>query len=234
MQGARNKRSYDGMDRTHRANNSFKHPVYSFDKALYVGNIQFPQSIQNTPQMAVYRGGIKIKTETDEASKNIQFTVSDDKSCKTFYILITQDIQPYIQEHTVQYLKTDPKQDYKFYRIDLIENKAEQPDEDTYKWNIKDETIPTDGRIPDSTIIIIFDPSFVDKIEGGTKLELPKVIMKQNIVEIAGGSEEMLHDKTIQMLMSSLDLNLIHTRLTPEIKQNHKKKLVIAMANPES
>jgi len=215
--------------------------IYSCDKSLFVGNIQFPQSLQRVPQISIYRGGIKINTETDNENKNIQFTISDDKNCKTFYILVAETIIPYVKNGTVQYLKVSPYQDYKFYKIDIVREGDQKnsiqnrlfEQNGSFKWKVREFPLGADGRIPDDTLMIIFDPECIAKIEGGTNLELPKIIMKQNMLDLFDRSEEKLREKETELLMSSLDLNIIHTKVTPELKHDHQRKLVVAMANPE-
>jgi len=211
--------------------------IYSCDKTLFVGNIQFPQCIKTIPQIALYRGGTKINTENDNANKNIQFTISDDKSCKTLFILITQEVIPHIKNHTVQYLKTSPNQSCKFYQMTIVEyedrSRHIETDKKRCKWEICETKLSNNEKIPDNTLIIIFNPECVEKIEGGNELELPKIVIKQNILDIVGGSEEKLHDQEVELLMSCLDLNLIHTKSTPKVEQNLQKKLIVAMSNPE-
>jgi len=207
--------------------------IYSLDKVIYVGNILFPHSLQKTPQMAIYRGGQKIKTETDDTSKKVQFTISEDKNYKTFYVLIAQDIQPKIQNNTVQFLSVAPTQNYKFYKIEHIKKSSDDANKkDTYTWDIVGGKVRKDGRIPDNTLIIVYNPDYIEKLEGGNELELPKIIIKQNILEIGGGTEEKLHDEEAALLMASLKLNIIHTPEKSEIKQFRDKKLIIAMAKP--
>jgi len=204
--------------------------IYSCDKSLFVGNIQFPQLIKIVPQISLYRGGIKINTETDNSNKNIQFTISDDKNCKTFYILIAEEVLPHVKNGTVHYLKVSPTQNYKLYKMHIIQ---EGDRKDLCKWDINECSIKDDRRIPDDALMIIFDPECIAKIEGGNNLELPKIIIKQNILDMFDSSEEKLHEKEAELLISSLDLNIIHTKLAPEVKHDHQRKLVIAMSNPE-
>jgi len=213
----------------------FSWNMYSFDKNLFVGNMLFPHTISNIPQIPVYQKGLKIQTEVDNSSKKIQFTISEDKECRHFYLLITQYIQPKIEDNTVQCLKIEPGQTHKFYKITLIAKREDKnlkdKDNISYSWKVKDKKL-TQGIIPDDTLIILFNSDYVEKLDGGNDLELPKIIIKNNILELAG-SEKKLHNEANEILMGSLDLNILHIKPTAEVKPEYKKKLVIAMSNSE-
>ena len=137
------------------------------------------------------------------------------------------------EDGTVQFLKIAPGQKYKFYRVRIDRHDLGEGDEAPSPWKIRQCRLIADGRIPDDTLMIVFDPECVEKLKGGNSLELPKIVMKKNMLDAFGGSEEKMHEKEAELLMSSLDLNIIHTKLTPEVKHDHQNKLVIAMANPE-
>jgi len=213
--------------------------IYSFDKNLFVGNIIFPQNMKDIPQISLYRRGLKIKTETDNASNKIQFTISDDKACNQFYILITKNIRAKVEDNTVHHLTADPNQS-KFYRIQIqINGTPRHPlteknngTKAEFAWRITPLTIYESGIIPDNTLIIIFNPDYVDKLEGGNNLELPKIVIKKNILELAGSQEKLLQEAD-ELIMGSVDfLTLSHIKPKPEIKLNPEKKVVMFMPNP--
>ncbi|MFC1842625.1 hypothetical protein ACFLYU_03135 [Candidatus Dependentiae bacterium] len=214
--------------------------MYSFDKNLFVGNILFPQTITKIPQISLYRRGLKIQAETENACKKVQFTISEDKECKRFYVLITPYLQPQIEDNTVKCLKIEAAQSYKLYEIKLFVTqdtratstftKNTQKSKESYFWQIRERKIREDRAIPDDALIVIFNPDYVEKLEGGNDLELPKIIIKNNVLELAG-SEKKLQAEADELLMASLDLNILHTKPTSEIKPEYKKKLVIAMSN---
>jgi len=203
--------------------------VYSLDKNLFVGNILFPQQVKTIPQISLYQRGIKIQTETDDSGKKIQFTISEEKRNKEIHILITQYVQPKVEDGIVRYLKISRKQAYKLYKLTFVETGKNG---NSYRWNIREKQLDAKRIIPDDTLIVIFNPQYIEKVDEGSNFELPKVWIKQNILELAG-SEEKLHDEVNELLMASLDLNILHTKPTSEIKSDHSKKLIIAMSNPE-
>ncbi|KKP29746.1 MAG: hypothetical protein UR12_C0003G0020 [candidate division TM6 bacterium GW2011_GWF2_30_66] len=220
--------------------NALNWDIYSIDKNIFVGNIIFPKNIKDLPQISLYRRGIKIKTENETSNKKIQFTLSEDKSYKKFYLLITKSITPDIDDNTVKCLKIDPKQAYKFYELTIYTNQELTINpinnlkeiKDVYSWNIQNMKLNSYGIIPDDTLIMIFNPDYIESIEPGTSLELPKIIIKKNILQLAG-SEKKLSDETNELLLSCLDLNIIHTNPASEVKPEYKKKLIVAMAHPD-
>jgi len=214
--------------------------IYSLDKNVFVGNIIFPKDIKNLPQVSLYRRGIKIKTENEASNKKIQFTISEDKSCRKFYMLITKTVTPDIEENVVKYLKISPNQNYNLYELTIFTNQEsainpinkKEEIKETYSWQIQQKRINKEGIIPDDTLIVIFNPDYIDKLEGGSNLELPKIIIKKDILKQAG-SEEKLTDETNELLLSSLDLKILHSNPASEVKPEYKKRLVVAMANPD-
>lgn len=197
--------------------------VYSLDKNLFVGNIIFPSNIKTIPQVPLYQRGTKVQTEMDNPGKKIQFTLSEDKKQRDFYFLITQHVQPKVKNNIVKYLKVHQNQAYKLFHLKRSGAKL---------WKIQEEELSEKRIIPDETLIIIFNPSYVDKVTEGNNFELPKILIKKDILALAG-SEEKLHDEANELLMACLDLNILHIKPTSEIKSDYKKKLVIAMSTPE-
>lgn len=221
--------------------NALNWDIYSIDKNVFVGSIIFPKTIKNLPQISLYRRGIKIKTENEDSNNKIQFTISEDKAYRKFYLLITKSIMPNIDDNTVKCLKIDPKQSYKLYEFTIYTNQELtinpinnlQETREIYSWNVQNIKLNSLGIIPDDTLIMIFNPNYIDSIEPGNSLELPKIIIKKNILELAG-SEKNLSNETNELLLSCLDLNIIHTTPTSEIKKaDNNKKLIVAMANPD-
>ena len=220
-------------------------PANSYFEALFIGTIQFPNTIKKVPNIRVYCSGHIIKTETDDDSKKLTFSIPESKNKKRFSLLITEGIQFETEENTVKYLKIDPSlQEYKFYQFELVKKNAEQNGESKdktksiknheqpenhnadYHWVIEEDHLALeDGRIPDDTVIICYKPSYIEGLQGGTKLEFPHIRIKNNILQLAG-SEDQLHDTSITLLLSSLDYDTIHRSIRQEIKQDYQKTLI--------
>ena len=63
-------------------------------------------------------------------------------------------------------------------------------------------------------------------LNGGSKLELPAIIIKHNVIDLMG-SEEKLHEASVKLQIASLDTDTIHTPTKREIKQDYQCTLII-------
>lgn len=213
--------------------------LYSLDKNVFVGSIEFPNSVKNIPEVSIYKDGLKIKAETESYSKKIRFTISADKCVRTFYLLLAKEINPEIEKNTVKYLKIDVSENYKFYELTIFPSVQSSVNPLTKKeelrenliWRIQEKKLNDNGVMPDDTLIIIFNPFYVEKLEGGNNLELPKIIIKKDVIQLAG-SEKKLERESNELLLTSLDLNILHIDPAATIKHENGKKLTIAMSTP--
>ena len=209
-------------------------------KTLFKGTIQFPHTISIIPNVRIYSAGYKIKNET--TAHGLSFEFPEEKNRKKFTILVTEkiDFMAEPESNTIQYLKIPRGQSYKYYSVVSLKNGDEILSDATnngkknvtpqFEWRIAEETLPyADGRILDDTIIICFNPSYVDRLEGGGPLELPKIVVKKNIVQLAG-SEDNLHDATTALLLSSLDTDTIHGNIQQEKKDYQRTRITMIAA----
>jgi hypothetical protein len=197
-----------------------------FEQKLLVGSVQFPKTIESMEDICIYYGGKKINTEVDREGRRISFSLSEKKHRAIFYLLVIDCANMSMQTtdtNTVQYLKTVPNEPYKFYVLELID--GIDKNEKSY-WRIKQTRLSDSGHIPDDTIIVCYNPDFVEKIEGGSELEFPKIYIKEDILSIVG-SDSLLHDQTVQALLSSIDYNALHSSIKHQVKQNIALKTII-------
>jgi hypothetical protein len=209
---------------------------------LFGLTVQFPYHLTNTPAIRMYCGGNKLKAEVDNKGKKLMFAIPEDRYQTFFTLLITEEIQFSTFENTVRYLKVDPKKPYKFYTLALKERIIpqdittlcefpKQPKEirTEYTWDVKEIDLPyADGRIPDMTVILCYNPAFVDAITGGNAVELPTIKIKKNILSLVG-SESNLHDASVEMILSSLDYDTLHSTLKQEVRHNISAKTVLTI-----
>ncbi len=80
-----------------------------------------------------------------------------------------------------------------------------------YTWTI-DPMALKENKIPDDALIVCYTPQYVERMEGGSSIQLPKIIIKDNVLELAG-SESNLIDSSITLLLSSLDTDAIHANV---------------------
>ncbi|MFI5333038.1 MAG: hypothetical protein ACHQVS_02965 [Candidatus Babeliales bacterium] len=198
---------------------------------LYMGSIQFPRDLEELPVMRVYHCGHKIKCEAHNTNKYMSFAIPGDRQRFYFDIIITPKISYKVHElNTIKYLTIPQEQAYTWYRILLVKkamiegNKGQSP----YGWEIHKLFFGhgSDRRIPDDAIIICYDPNLVEDLTGGNAIDLPTITIKSNVVDLVG-SEHSLHEKSIELLLASLDVNALHSTIEQEL--HHGQKTVLAM-----
>ena len=199
-------------------------------------SIEFPKSVKTVPQVCIYYGGERFPCEVDQESNRACFMLPVDKACTTFFFLITEALSFESEDNTVQYLKAD--QPYKFYQMELVRVpkkryrlplKKEKPKKEIKdRWMIVKRDLKLDGRIPDDAIIVLLDENYVENVREDKAFELPTIVIKDNVLEIAG-SEEKLQDKAVELLLSSLDYGPLHVNAKIHTKQE-QQKIIVAMA----
>lgn len=226
------------------------HTLLCYTKGLFIGSIQFPTTLESLPSVSIFCSGNKIAAEKNNVSKRITFTIPEDKRRTIFPVIITENAQwetedtSYIADdnhlcvnNTVKWLKVPNKQKYKFYTLELVKIAKESEKkgrvshlyeevEYTYEWLIHEEKyLPTNGRIPDDSIVILYKPEYVHMLKGGSAFELPRIIIKQDVLKLAG-SEEKLSDASISCAAASIDLNAIHANIVSEVTQENRRTVI--------
>ncbi|MFZ5953713.1 MAG: hypothetical protein ACOYT8_01285 [Candidatus Dependentiae bacterium] len=210
------------------------------EKTVFSGTIQFPLTLKKVPDVRVYCAGRKISGELDHETKKVSFAISDYRQ-RTFFYMVIVNAKNMSYEltapktNTIEYLKINPTEPYKFYAIELVlipeekTDNVEQKNNATmvYKWLIKEIELPQNGRLPDDTIIVCYEPTFVERLDGGSSFEFPKIIVKPDVLKITG-SEEKLHQESAKILISALDLDTIHANIRQEVKQFAHPKTIVA------
>lgn len=215
------------------------------EKTLFIGSIQFPASVQVIPSVRIYYAGRKISTEMNADGNRILFSIPEQKNRTLFYLLITPEFQFVSKENTIEYLKLKSRMPYQFYVIELMATQEAAPtnkrqrfsitgsetNSTKYQWNIKELplNLPS-NRIPDETIIICFDPSYVEKLQGGNAVEFPKIIIKPDLLTLLG-SEQKLHELSTSWFLAALNTDTIHDIPAPEIKFSGHNKTIIAFTS---
>ncbi len=221
---------------------------FLYTRSLLMGMIQFPRMLKKVPAIRVYYGGKIINSYRHEGIPKVTFEVSKNNHQTTFYLLVTEHIEYRVktlsdlscQSNTIDYLQLPPNQQYKFYRLELVPDAIESinnmellkqqntPSEEnnSYHWKVYEEQLPGNGKIPDETIVVCYFPNVVAMLNGGSKLELPTIVIKQNIIDLMG-SEEKLHEASVKLQIASLDTDTIHTPTKRKIKQDYQCTLII-------
>jgi hypothetical protein len=203
-------------------------------------SIQFPEKLKEIPSLRAYFAGKVIPAEVDQTAKKVSFSLSQERTSSFFCILITEasNIDFKTKDgNTIEHLKLkDSSQPYVCYTLELVSEylptdestPAGTPKQMAYKWIIKEIKLGGAGEIPDSCVILCYNPLYIDHLEGGSTIELPKLVVKNNLLELMGGSQAV-QDHAAQLLLSALDLDAIHAKPTPVIQVHHQAKTVLAL-----
>ncbi len=222
-----------------------------FAQNVIMGTIQFPHNVKKIPAIRVRSGGKIISynsCEIDQKAKKFTFCAPKFNGQKEFYLLITEIVNfekikssGFEESHnTIDYLKIDPSKPYKLYVLKLETIQSDTADKKKsashnhtqesveYHWTIEEQLVPLQtGRIPDDTIVVCFNPTFVAKLEGGSAFELPTIKLKNNLTELYG-SEDKFIDLSNKLLLSSLDIDAIHARGQQVVKNEHQRNIIAA------
>jgi hypothetical protein len=195
--------------------------------SLIGGTIQFSKSSTLVP-LSINCGGTQITTSIHETSiPKITFEIPKASDQTHFEVLITSDkIDIQLKKfpdktdilNTVDYLKIDPQSSYKYYVLDLVDD----------VWEIKEETLPETGQIPDKAIIIECYCEWVSKFKGGSAVELPTLYINNAAIE-RGESEETFEEALIKLELTALDSNIIHAPIKRQIQTVADKKRILIM-----
>lgn len=228
---------------------SFFHILCGFEeKTVFIGSIQFPSALELLPSLRIYYAGKKISTELDEDANRILFSIPEQKNRTLFYVVVTPKIKFVSNENTIEYLKLISGLPYKFYVIEL--NTTEEITQKKrvkfsltsndqlipcstntkYSWTIKELTNLPAGRIPDETIIICFDPTYIQKLEGGNAIEFPRIVVKPDLLKLVG-SEAKFHELSTKWFLAALDTDTIHEPPSSEIKFCTQSKTIVALVS---
>lgn len=213
-------------------------PLVAHTKGLFIGSIQFPSALNNVPDIRVFCGGNKISCEKDNVAKRITFMVPEDRHRTIVPLVIAETVEFEVvkNSNTIAYLKIPAGKPHKLFMLELQKvakkvdpesrSKVYHEDDFTYEWDIREEkALFAQGRIPDDSIVVYFNPDYIATLSGGNRFELPRIVMKHNLLALAG-SEEKLHDISTSLILSSLDLNAIHANVESQVTQEYHRTLI--------
>lgn len=206
-------------------------------KAMLLGTVQFPHTIQTVPDIRIYYSGHKITSEENATTKQLLFSIPKLQQTRKFFVVITEKLQFELEENTVKHIKLPNNTPYKFYELTLVEQERDSTEKNPldnkyYTWQIQEQRLSSPVRhIPDETIIICLPPEYVDHLSGGNSIELPHIILKDSLLTIVG-SEAELHDRAARLLLSALNYDTLHAKVNQEVKNIHPSKTIIACRTP--
>jgi hypothetical protein len=193
--------------------------------SLIGGTVQFSKNSTFVP-LNMNCSGTQITTTTHETSlPKITFEIPKATHQTHFEVLVTAariecQLKQYPDKteiiNTFDYLKIDPQSSYKYYVLDLVDD----------AWDIKEETLPATGQIPDRAIIVECYPEWISEFKGGSAVELPTLYVN-NATERA--SEESFAEALIKLELTALDSKIIHAPIKRQIQTLSDKKRILIM-----
>lgn len=191
------------------------------DRKLMVGIIDLPAHFQKLSNIRIWQGGTIIACDIDARSKKISFELSIEKSQTFFYLVVIDDIIPSIEDNTVHYFSATKTADYKIFSLNLITD--ETANDTRHHWVTKELHIPL-SRIPDDAIIVYFPGSYVERLDGGSSIELPKIVLKKNL------NQETVHMAFTKQILKAINYDSLHASITREIKPGTTSTTLVAFS----
>ena len=181
------------------------------NKSLFMGSIQFPEKLTDT-DLCVYYKGKKIVTEWDNSSLSSEYSFLESKQLENLYILISENISfETDNDNTIKNLKIEDDRPYLCYKLTASRVIDEGGNPGDLSWN--DEIMEIkDGAVPENTIIFLFNPDLIDKVQihnwkkNQNMRLVPTIKIKKDLT-----SKELIAAVTIAQL-KSVDINLIHEK----------------------
>ena len=201
-----------------------------YPTTVRVGTIKFPDAFDVAPSLAMYYKGVRLEGEKSKLSKTVTYSISAEPRETEFYLLVTPTAPTpvAIEENTINYFKIPKKTKYICYKlhmdVDQIRDEARRKKDGNLCYSWRTERIALDyDRIPLNTITIIYNPAFIDKIEGGDAVMLPKITFK--------GSPKEHTEYAINSLLAAPDINPFHSSESHDrvVQANLARKTIVVL-----
>ena len=201
---------------------------------LLMGTIQFPSTLASIPNVRIYHSGKIVKGKVDNTNRTITFSIPKYNNSQIRYsLVVTESIEFAMPKATklsenpsniIQYIKIPDGQDYKLYTLLLVPRFSDtgSPGKPSYQWRILNDRARFNNKIPDDTIIVIFDPAWVDSLQSDNATELPTITVTQDL------SSEMLYEKSAQLLLAAIDSDTMHDANSQERVKIEQNRIMIA------
>lgn len=192
------------------------HPI-----SMMFGTIEFPRSLKMIFPYKIFYEGQQVKTEVED--NRLLFTIPINRPMiSRFFILFVED--PYyvlkeadctVLQNTVDYLKSGTT--YRIFELRAVGG----------SWHVQEYLLPESLIIPDNTIIVYMPPAYIDTLTGGTGREFPRVMIKENILDLLGGSLDELKRKAEALAMESIHMNSLHVPVREVTRVAGNKRIVV-------
>lgn len=188
--------------------------------------IQYSKSSILAP-LNVISSGTQLIVSTHENAMKMTFEIPKGSEQWHFDLLITAakidyQLKEFPQQedfqNTIDYLKIDPQESYKYYSLDYVDN----------TWEITEKKLPESGKIHDRTIIIECYPEWIQDIKDGSNVELPTIYLNNAITQL-GSSEEDFKEALVKLELIALDSKNLHAQVRRKTQTISDKKRVLIM-----
>jgi hypothetical protein len=188
--------------------------------SMLFGTIEFPRTVKTAPQYEIFYEGQKIRPEID--GNKLLFNIPINRMLNRFFILFVEDPSYVLkqsdgafQQNTIDYLKSGTV--YRIFELQLQGT----------AWRYAERLLAEDRAIPDNTIIIYMPPHYIDKLVGGKGLQLPHIMIKENIIELLSGSLEALQKKANELSIAAIDMNTFHVPAQEAIWVAGNRRIIV-------
>lgn len=194
---------------------------------LLLGTIQFPRDVIISESIPVYTLGTCIKSTVHKENACITFDIPSNPRQTDYFIFVTnkKPIPVYKKgpdgksSITVDYFIVDETSAYQLFELHLIREENENK-QIVKRWTWNHAKFEPKQRIPDHAIIILYDPSQIEELRGGTELELPVIVIRHD----ATTESEQINDSILKLQLESIDLNTFHAPIKQVVHHNKQKE----------
>jgi|GEM_PF-5551155 len=200
----------------------FLHAESLFAHAISVmkGTIKFPQTIKTVCPYKIFYEGQQIKTEVE--GNELIFILPMHRISSRFFVLFVEEPHYVLKDHpaldaqnTIDYLKSGTV--YRIFELQYASG----------TWRCTEYLLPDSLIIPDNTILIYMPPSYIESFVGGNRNTLPRIVVKENILDLIGGSLETLKAKAEELIMEAINMNTLHVPVQEATRIAGNKRLVV-------
>lgn len=192
------------------------HPI-----SMMFGTIEFPRSLKTIFPYKIFYEGQQVKTEVED--NRLLFNIPINRPMiSRFFILFVEDPHYVLKEadgtvpqNTVDYLKSGTI--YRIFELQALGG----------SWRVQEYLLPESLIIPDNTIIVYMPPAYIDTLSGGKGREFPRVMIKENILDLLGGSLDELKRKAEALAMESIHMNSLHVPVREVTRVAGNKRIVV-------
>lgn len=196
--------------------------IHAHAISIRIGTIEFPRSLKTIPSYEIFYEGQKISTEVD--GNKLLFTIPINRMQQRFFIIFVEkssflmkESEEFSEQNTIEHLALKEGTAYRIFELKPFGN----------SWLCEEYLLPNNLIVPDNTIFVYIPPMYIDTLTGGNRFELPHIMIKQNILELLGGSIQELQKKADELSIESINFNALHVPVKETVRIAGNKRIVV-------